>query len=156
MNNNKELKDLFDKLSENMLQSVQIIKSVKDKLGEEEPKTEPKKRGRKKKETVTTQPVAKIEPIKEKAVEKVVNPDFSVVNVNNKLTRRASVKASGQNAFIDEGANKDENLKYLTNTKTQRRPPAKKVNITCEKCKKTYEIPESLNKNYYVCEACTR
>jgi hypothetical protein len=85
----------------------------------------------------------------------IITEDFRVIR-EEPSNHKTPVRA-GKNTFVDEGEDKDKDdvsLAYLPKSKAIKRPPAEYIDIVCEKCRKTKNIPKSLSTSYYVCERC--
>jgi hypothetical protein len=85
----------------------------------------------------------------------VITEDFRVIK--DEPSNHKTPVRGGKNTFVDEGEDKDDDdisLAYLPKNPTAKRPPAEFIDVVCEKCRKTKNIPKSLSTSYYVCERC--
>lgn len=94
------------------------------------------------------------------------NLDFSAPWIQeNKKTPGGSLKKlekGKKSAWVDDGsqfrkdAEDDKKMKPKKLTERGTRPAAKMISITCERCRKDFEVNETIitSNSYYICEGC--
>ena len=122
----------------NNLSEEQKQKLVEKLIGKPEPKPQPKSSVREPEETFTT----KI---------KSDDEDGRVAGVPvNEMPR--------YNEFTDDGTeHQDEkNATPEVGVSERKRPAFKKVNQTCTRCDKTYEVHPHFARDFYICDSCLK